>query len=72
MMTYFKNRESVAAFVSDIVLNSTTDLPWTMIIGQDKSGDFYAHIATDIVSEDSAEKPYRLCMTISTPTTPDG
>lgn len=63
-MTYFKNRESVAAFVSDTVLNSNNALPWTMIIGQDRSGDYYAYTVTDIQSEDTAEKPYKLSMTI--------
>lgn len=72
MQHCFKNRESVAAFVSDTILNSNADLPWTMIIGQDKSEDYYAHTVIDIVSEDNAEKPYKLSMTISPKNTPDG
>lgn len=72
MQHCFKNRESAAAFVSDTILNSSASLPWTMIIGQDKSGDYYVHTVIDIVSEDSAEKPYRLSMTISQPTIPVG
>lgn len=71
-MSYFKNRESVAAFASDTILNSNASLPWTMIIGRDKSGDYYAHTVINIQSEDIAEKPYKLSMTISEENIPAG
>lgn len=71
-MSYFSNRQSAVQFVDDTLRLSKSGLPLTMIIGLDKSGAFYAHTATDIQSEDIAEKPYRLCMTISPETTPDG
>lgn len=41
-MSYFRNRETVVAFVSDKLMNSNSGSPLTMIIGMDKSGDFYA------------------------------
>jgi hypothetical protein len=71
-MSYFRSKTEAVQFVNDTLTNSRSDLPLTMIIGRDKSGDFYAHTATDIQSEDIAEKPYRLCMTISPETTSDG
>jgi hypothetical protein len=71
-MSYFSSKEAAVQFVSDTLQSSKTGSPLTMIIGRDKSGDFYAHTAIDIQSEDTAEKPYRLSMTISPEITPDG
>lgn len=72
MMSYFKNRESVAAFASDTILNSNASLPWTMIIGRDKFGDYYAHTVINTQSEDIEEKPYKQSTTISQENTQAG
>ena len=71
-MSYFNNRENAVQYVAERLRLSKSGSPLTMIIGRDKSGDFYAHTVIDIQSEDIAEKPYRLSMTISPENTPAG
>ena len=64
MMSYYNNRETAVQYVAEKLRLSKDGSALTMIIGRDKSGGFYAHTVTDIQSEDIAEKPYRLSMTI--------
>jgi len=45
-MSYFKSKTDAVAFVNEKLESSKPGSPLTMIIGRDKSGDYYAHTAT--------------------------
>ena len=76
-MIYFcRDREEVAQFVSDLLLNLGINLISITITNRELFGDYSVHIVTDGSSEDTVEKwvqnYYGLRMSTSTENTPDG
>jgi hypothetical protein len=68
-MDYFENRADVAAYVYAKLASSKADLPWTMTITPERSGGFYAHIATDASLVVTAENSEQLSFSFEQPST---
>lgn len=56
MMNYFSNKTDAVQFVSDRLLNSKSNSPLSMIIGQGTSEAWLVHTATGILLDDIVEK----------------
>ena len=56
MMNYIGSKEVVAQFVNDLLWNGVINYQSITITNRVKYGDYFVHIVTDGLSEDTVEK----------------